>query len=161
MNKIKKLNLLGVFLILALSILFTFNVNAASLSKKSTTITQWLSTTLTLKGTSSKDKIKWTSSDSRIVKVSGNGKTAKIIGKKKGSAVITAAVNKKKYTCKVTVQRQIKLAVASNTTSGDGVTGAFRRLGASVNCVNAKVDPSKYDGLILPGGGRYQPFLVP
>ncbi len=53
---------------------------------------------LKLKG--EKAKIKWKSSDKKIVSVTSKGKVTAV---KKGSAKITAAAGKKKYTCRVTV----------------------------------------------------------
>jgi hypothetical protein len=79
--------------------------SAVKISKK--TLTLEVGKTATLKVTGSKSKVTWTTSDKTVATV---GKTGKVTAKKAGTATITATVNKKKYTCKVTVTE----AVASN-----------------------------------------------
>ena len=54
----------------------------------------------TLKITGTNQKIKWTTSNSKVASVSKKGV---VKGIKKGTAAITAQINNKKYTCKVTV----------------------------------------------------------
>ncbi|WP_066713157.1 Ig-like domain-containing protein [Clostridium sp. Marseille-P299] len=55
---------------------------------------------VTLKVWGTKSTVKWTSSDKKVASVSAKGR---VYARKKGTTVITATVNKKKYTCKVTV----------------------------------------------------------
>lgn len=54
-----------------------------------------------LKITGTKSKIKWSSNKKRVASVNKYGK---VTGKTKGKATITAAVNGKKYKCKVKVK---------------------------------------------------------
>ncbi len=68
------------------------------LSKKEITLETGES--LTLKITGTKQKVTWSSNKKAIAAVSSTGK---VTAKKAGTAIITATVNKKKYTCKVTV----------------------------------------------------------
>lgn len=83
-----------------LAILFTpSTVQAAvKLNKTSVKIARYHSCQLKVSGT--KKKVTWKSSDKDIAEVS---KTGKVTAKNEGTAKITATVNKKKYTCKVTV----------------------------------------------------------
>jgi hypothetical protein len=66
------------------------------LSDKKLTLEVGKSQTIKVMGT--KQKITWTSSDKSVATV----KNGKVIAKKAGTTTITAIVNKKKYTCKVT-----------------------------------------------------------
>ncbi len=68
------------------------------LSKKEITLETGKS--LTLKITGTKQKVTWSSNKKAIAAVNSTGK---VTAKKAGTAIITATVNKKKYTCKVTV----------------------------------------------------------
>lgn len=72
---------------------------AVKLSKKEITLEVGKSQTLKITGT--KQKVTWASSKKTVAVVSSTGK---VTAKKAGAAVITATVNKKKYTCKVTVK---------------------------------------------------------
>lgn len=81
---------------------------APTISKKSITLTVGKSTTLKVKNTSK--KVKWKSSNSKIASVNSAGK---VTGKKAGKAKITATVNKKKYTCTVTVKAAKKAVKVS------------------------------------------------
>lgn len=60
--------------------------------------------TITLKITGTKSKVTWSSSKASVVTVSSKGK---ITARGSGTAIITATVNNKKYTCKVTVKKTI------------------------------------------------------
>ena len=83
------------------SILLPVSVDAASKVKISKTkVTLEEGKSITLKVTGTKNKITWKTSNKDYVAVSSKGK---ITAKKVGKATITATVNKKKYTCKVTV----------------------------------------------------------
>ncbi len=70
------------------------------LNKKKLTLVVGKSATLQITGT--KAKVTWTSSDKKVATVTGSGK---VTGKKEGKATITATVNKKKYSCAVTVKK--------------------------------------------------------
>ena len=78
----------------------TEQAHAASLSKKSVTITKGKTCKLTLKKATAK-KVKWSSSKKSVATVSKSG-TVK--AKKAGKATITAKYKGKKYRCKVTVK---------------------------------------------------------
>lgn len=97
MKRIKPLLLLTVMLILSLSI--PLNSYAAKISKSSVTLIKGQTTKLKIAG--SKGKVKWSSGNKAIAKVSSSGK---ITARKKGVATIIATVNKKTYSCKITVQ---------------------------------------------------------
>lgn len=60
--------------------------------------------TYTLKVSGTKKKVTWSTSDKKIATVNKSGK---VTAKKAGKATITATVDKKKYTCKVTVTKAI------------------------------------------------------
>lgn len=70
------------------------------ISQKTLTLEVGKSKTLKVSGTGK--KVTWTSSKKSVAVVSTKGK---VTAKKEGSTVITATVNKKKYTCKVTVKK--------------------------------------------------------
>ena len=76
---------------------------AASINKKTAKLSVGKTTTLKIKG--AKGKIKWKSSNTEVATVSSKGK---VTGKKTGTATITATVNKKSYTCEVTVIQRVK-----------------------------------------------------
>lgn len=74
-----------------------------TISKKSVALEVGKSVTLKLTGTTK--SISWKSSNKSVAAVSSLGKgSAKVVGKKAGIATITATVDKKSYTCKVTVK---------------------------------------------------------
>ena len=77
-------------------------VNAATITKiNKTKATLIKGKTVQLKLTGTKGKIVWSSSNKKIAVVSSNGK---VTAKAKGTAVITAKVQNKKYTCKIKVE---------------------------------------------------------
>ena len=77
-------------------------VNAATNTKiNKTKATLIKGKTVQLKLTGTKVKIVWSSSNKKIAVVSSNGK---VTAKAKGTAVITAKVQNKKYTCKIKVE---------------------------------------------------------
>lgn len=100
--KQKTKSLLTVFLTFALILLFTTNVSAESikLNKSKLQLSVGASSTLGITGTSS--KVTWKSSNTSIATVSSSGK---VTAKKVGKAVITATVNKKSYTCNISVSK--------------------------------------------------------
>lgn len=101
MKKIQKISAL----FLAIVLMFTalpLNVEAAAvrLNKTKTTIYVGSSEKLKIKGTSK--KVEWSSSDKKTATVS---QTGKVSAKRAGTAVIRAKVNKRTYTCRVTVKK--------------------------------------------------------
>lgn len=102
MKKRKSICTYLLILVMALtSILLPVSVDAAAKIKISKTkVTLEAGKSITLKITGTKKKVTWRTSNKANVTVSNKGK---ITAKKVGKATITATVNKKKYTCKVTV----------------------------------------------------------
>lgn len=91
----------------------SLQASAASISKKNVRIVKGQTTKLRIKGASG--KVKWKSNRKAVAVVSSTGR---ITAKRKGTAVITATVGKKKYTCKVKVfnkltKKQAEKAVAA------------------------------------------------
>lgn len=81
----------------------SFTVEAATkvkISKTKVTLKKGQKTTLKISGTTK--KVTWSSSNKKVATVSTKGK---ITAKTAGTAVITATVSGKKYTCKVTVKK--------------------------------------------------------
>jgi len=77
---------------------------AATIKINKKTLTLAVGKSATLKITGTKQKATWTTSSKSVATVS---KTGKVTAKKAGKATITATVNKKKYTCKVTVNEKV------------------------------------------------------
>ncbi|SHO50910.1 trypsin-like peptidase domain-containing protein [Anaerocolumna xylanovorans] len=77
---------------------------AATVKLNTTKATVYTGKTVALKITGTSSKVSWTSSSPKIASVSGKGV---VTGIKAGSATITATVNKKKYTCKITVKNKV------------------------------------------------------
>lgn len=77
-------------------------VEAATIKLSKKAITLVVGKSKTLKVTGTKQKITWASSKKTVATVN---KAGKVVAKKAGTATITATVNKKKYTCKVTVKK--------------------------------------------------------
>ncbi len=73
------------------------------LNKTKLSLTVGEKATLKLSGT--KSKITWSTSDKTIATVS----EGKVTAKKAGKTTITATVNKKKYTCEVTIKKAVEL----------------------------------------------------
>ena len=128
MKKLQKM-LLSMFL--CLSIVFTIplvlpetaairTVHAATqirLNKTQATLISGQTTTLKVSGTT--QKVTWTSSNKVIATVSANGVVS---AKKKGTAIITAKVGSKKYTCKITVETPVISKTAVSIIAGDRYT---------------------------------------
>lgn len=101
MKKTKRILWITVLMTLILSFPLTASA-AVKISKKSVTLTKTQSATLKITGT--KTKVNWSSSKKSVASVSSKGV---VTAKKKGTAVITAKVGNKKYTCKVTVRNPL------------------------------------------------------
>lgn len=89
------------------------------LSKTSLTLTAGDTGTLKLKGT--KKKPKWSSSKKSVAQVNKSGV---VTAQRKGTAVITAALGKKKYKCKVKVKAAPELVLSSKEISMKSGTSA-------------------------------------
>jgi hypothetical protein len=119
-NKMKQLKKFYSMLALALvltvvapSVMPLHNVAVVSaatikLSKKDLTLEVGKTKKLTVTGT--KAKVTWSTSKKSVATVSKSGNVTAV---KPGKAVITATVNKKKYTCKVTVTEAVNPNVAN------------------------------------------------
>lgn len=101
----KKLLLLFTLLLLSLALPMTASA-AVKISKKTVTLDRGKSTSLKITGT--KSKVTWKSSNKKVASVSSKGK---VTAKSAGTAVITATVKKKKYTCRVTVRKVSEAAM--------------------------------------------------
>lgn len=109
MNKIKRF-----FRVFALMVILTIAApsilpvgsfvvaEAATIKLNKKEITLEVGKSQTLKITGTKKKVTWSSNKKSVATVSSTGK---VTGKKPGTAVITAKVDNKKYTCKVTVKK--------------------------------------------------------
>ena len=91
-----------VMLILPETISITRVWAAESIKLNKTKITIEVGKAYTLKLSGTKEKATWASSNKKIAKINQSGK---VTGVKKGSATITATVDGKKYTCKVTIKQ--------------------------------------------------------
>lgn len=103
MDKKKTLRALFV-VVLAILLMFSLTVAAfggiSKISKTKSTLYVGHSITLSVNDVSK--KVKWKSSNKKIVAVKSIGKNkAKVSAQEKGSAVVTASVDGKKYTCKI------------------------------------------------------------
>ncbi len=103
-----------------------------------------------LKITGTKSKVTWKSSKTTVATVS---KTGKVTAKKAGKATITATVDKKKYTCTVTV----KAAVAANPL----VDGAPFKAQAATSGNVTYIYPSNWVKTEAEATGYRQVVLVP
>lgn len=109
---------------------------APAISKKTATI--YVGKSITLKMNDTKAKVKWKTSNSKIATVSGTGK---VTGKKTGTAKITATVNKKNYSCTITVKKastKVKVSkISLNKTAISLNVGTNYSLKASVSPAKA------------------------
>lgn len=109
MKKLKKalsILLFAVLLITTVNVHYGRPVQAAkkiSISQKTLSLKVGKSKKLSLKNLPKNQKVQWASSNKKVATVSAKGK---VTAKKAGKAAITATVNKKKYTCKVTVKKK-------------------------------------------------------
>ena len=103
-NEMKKvLSVLLAVGILGTSLLPNIPAEAAKVKLNKTKYTLKVGSSYTLKIKGTKAKVKWSTNNKKVATVSKKGK---VTGKKAGSAVITAKVSKKKYTCKITVKNK-------------------------------------------------------
>ncbi len=108
MNQIKRITkMLSIVLILSMAVQlalpgsFTATAGAAAIAISPKKLTLEVGKTKVLKVTGTKVKAVWKSSNAKIAAVS---KTGLVTAKKAGKATITATVNKKAYTCSITVK---------------------------------------------------------
>lgn len=99
MKKLLRLFCLTMILTLAMIGVVSASPSKVKLNKTSATI--YRGNTLSLKVTGTKNNITWSTSNKKVATVSSKGK---VTAKAKGKAVIKAKVNKKTYSCKVTVK---------------------------------------------------------
>lgn len=106
MKKLKFMKIFAMMLVLSMVSTFVLPVNNAIVAQAATvkisddSLLLQVGKSETLKVTGTKNKVTWTSSKKSVATVNKSGK---VTAKKEGTATITATVNKKKYTCKVTV----------------------------------------------------------
>jgi hypothetical protein len=113
MKKRIKMKVMAILLVLAFTVAvpvtvpFTVNTavaEAATVKISNTKLTMGIGETKTLKISGTKSKITWKSSKKAVVTVTSKGV---VTAQSVGTANITATVNKKKYTCKVTVNQPL------------------------------------------------------
>lgn len=119
-----------------------------AISQKKLTLKVGKSKVLNITGT--KSKVTWKSSKTTVATVS---KTGKVTAKKAGKAIITATVDKKKYTCTVTV----KAAVVANPL----VDGAPFKAQAATSGNVSYIYPSNWTKTEAEDTGYRQVVLVP
>lgn len=90
-------------------------VNAATIKINKENISLNVGKTFDLKITGTSKAAKWSTSNSSVAAVSNAGK---VTAKKKGTVTITATVNNKKYTCKVTIPSKYKNGVFEGSGTG-------------------------------------------
>lgn len=90
----------------------TYTAEAATVKINKKTLTLEVGKTATLKISGTTAKVTWSSSNKAVATVNSKGK---VTAKKAGKATITATVNKKKYTCSVTVKKAAKQEVSFST----------------------------------------------
>lgn len=124
MNKLKRASIAFMFLlilsIVAPSLISAFsNVTsaeaAATVKFNKSKLTLYVGKTYKLKITGTTATITWSSSKKSVATVT---KAGKVTAKKAGKTTITATVNGKKYTCKVTVKASTESAVSQTTVYG-------------------------------------------
>lgn len=116
------------------------------ISKKNLTLEVGKTETIKIIGT--KNKVTWSTSNKAVATVSSTGK---ITAKKSGKASITATVNKKKYTCKVTVKTPVNPFVKN---------APFKAKETSIG--NFKmVIPENWENEIIKNEGYYLASICP
>ena len=104
------------------------HVETPSISNKNIDLSVGKNVTLKMNGT--KQKVTWSSSDKKIASVNKKGI---VKGIKKGNAIITANIGGKKYTCKVTVKKNIPISsVAFDSTELNMEIGDSKLLNVNI-----------------------------
>lgn len=94
-------------------LLYATAAEKVAINKTSATIEVKKSVNLKITGTTS--KVTWKSSNKKIATVNRSGK---IVGVKEGKATITATVEKKKFTCNITVKKKSAYKTYKNKDAG-------------------------------------------
>lgn len=121
--------ILSVVLVMLLCIGLIPNTASAAvkINKKSITLDVGETTTLKISGT--KSKVTWTSNKKAVATVSNSGK---VTAKKEGQATITAKVDSKKYTCKVTVEEKTLSGLIKHLKDEKLIKGSETKMDASL-----------------------------
>jgi len=119
MKTLKKMSLCISCMLLALCM--SFSVQAApKMAKAAVKLKKGNAYVLRLKGNSKGEKVKWKTSAKSIVKISSKSHNRAVLkAKGKGTAVITAKIGKKKYTCTVKVGKNKGIPEKLTLTVGD------------------------------------------
>lgn len=120
------LSLVVVLMLVLLAVTPAFAASTIKLNKSKATLAVGMTTTLKVSGTTA--KVTWSSSNKAVAQVSAKGV---VQANKAGTAVITAKVNGKKLTCKITVKSNVyKTGVTPNSAwvSGNGVNLHVQKL---------------------------------
>ena len=96
------LSLVVVLMLVLLAVTPAFAASTIKLNKSKATLAVGMTTTLKVSGTTA--KVTWSSSNKAVAQVSAKGV---VQANKAGTAVITAKVNGKKLTCKITVKSNV------------------------------------------------------
>lgn len=108
------------------------------ISTKELSLTKGQSAALSVKN--NKKKVKWVSSNKKVVSVNGKGKVKAL---KKGTAIVTAAVGKKKYKCSVTVSdKKEKVLIVYFSTTGT-TKSAAKKIQKETNGALIRLQPRK------------------
>ncbi len=106
------------------------------LNKTSATVSKGKTLTLkaTLNPSNTTDKVTWKSSNTKVATVSASGV---VKGVKHGTCTITATINGKKATCKITVPKIKTTKISLNKTSANINTGKSVTLNCTINPANS------------------------
>lgn len=109
-------------------------------------VTLYVGQTYSLKITGTSDTVTWTTSKKSVAKVSSSGK---VTAMNAGKATITATVNKKKYTCNVTVKyttgvEHVKSVSAVNKVFSDGLKTTAVAIEYDQTIMNSKLSKTAY-----------------
>ena len=108
-----------------------------SISAKELSLTKGQSAALSVKN--NRKKVKWASSDKKVASVNGKGKIKAL---KRGTAVVTAAVGKKKYKCSVTVSDKKANVLIYFSTTGT-TKSAAKKIQKETNGTLIRLQPQK------------------
>ena len=109
-----------------------------SISAKELSLTKGQSAALSVKN--NRKKVKWASSDKKVASVNGKGKIKAL---KRGTAVVTAAVGKKKYKCSVTVSdKKANVLIVYFSTTGTTKSVA-KKIQKETNGTLIRLQPQK------------------
>ncbi|SHO45549.1 Ig-like domain-containing protein [Anaerocolumna xylanovorans] len=157
MNQIKRVGkMLAIVLVLSMVIqlaipnYFTAVANAATIAINPQKVTLEVGKSKTLKITGTKTKAVWSSSNTKIAAVSNTGK---VVAKKAGKAKITATINKKKYTCAVTVKEAKK--------TNPLVDAAPFKAQAATTADFTYIFPGSWSTIVTDAGAYQQVYMAP